>query len=313
MKAIEVTPYNDIWPKLFEAEALRIQSALGDNLKQIHHIGSTAVPGLPAKPIIDIIATAQDVSACIKDLEEIGYTYKGEYNIPFRFYFSRPGFHLHIYEAENQEVESPELELNIIFRDYLRKTPEAAREYSDLKSELIKRNEKIHPVFSSYALGKDAFIRKILKASGFDKVRMMHCAHEMEWEAAKNFRQRYLEDHVFVSDPYLWTFNHPEHKHFVLYKGVEIIGYAHLQLRPGERATMRIIVIDKAARNQSLGGVFLALCERWLKIQGYASLYIESSPKAYEFYKKHGYIEMEFRDPDGYERDPKDIQIGKIL
>lgn len=116
-----------------------------------------------------------------------------------------------------------------------------------------------------------------------------------------------------LSDPYTWTFTHDAHVHFVLYQGVEIIGYAHVQLWPKERAALRIIVIDEARRNHRYGSQFLTLCEKWLKNQGYQSLHIESSPDALKFYRNNGYIDMSFNDPDGYEGDARDTAVGKIL
>lgn len=99
----------------------------------------------------------------------------------------------------------------------------------------------------------------------------------------------------------------------LFYKNSEIIGYVHLQLWPEERAALRIIVIDKRFRHLGFGTQFLQLCERWLRHRGYKKLLIQSSKEAYRFYSKHGYTEMPFNDPDGYETDPRDIGIGKLL
>lgn len=76
---------------------------------------------------------------------------------------------------------------------------------------------------------------------------------------------------------------------------------------------MRIITIDENYRNHGYGGEFLKLCEKWLTSKGYKSLHIESSPKAYSFYKKYGYMEMPFDDPDNYPSDKQDIPVGKML
>lgn len=313
-KSIEVTPYNPHWPKMFEEEASRIKEVMGNNCLEIHHIGSTSVPGLDAKPIIDIIMVVRNPIDAIPSLESIGYPYKGEVNIPFRFYFSKETpiqVHLHMYEEGNSEIE-----LNLLFRNYLRTHPETVTEYTTLKTDLLMKassSEKKNSRFSGYALGKDAFIRAVLQQAGFDKLRLMHCTHYAEWEASKTFRQKYFFDNVPISDPYTWTFNHPEHIHFVLYKGTEIIGYAHLQCWPDQRIAMRIIVIDEPLRGQKFGSQLLKLCERWLKTQNIKSIHVQASPKAYTFYCQHGYSEMPFNDPDFHESDPQDIDMGKIL
>ena len=186
-----------------------------------------------------------------------------------------------------------------------------------LNSKSTIREQKSYknapPMFSHYTLGKNTFIQKILQQAGFDKLRLMHCTHYAEWEATKAYRQKYFFDKVPMADPYTWTFNHAEHTHFVLYKGIQIIGYVHLQHWPNQRAAMRIIVIDEAFGNQKYGSYLLGLCERWLKLQGVKSLHVQSSPQAYNFYCQHGYTEMPFDDPDNHESDLQDIDVGKVL
>ncbi|MCW5583426.1 MAG: GNAT family N-acetyltransferase [Gammaproteobacteria bacterium] len=116
-----------------------------------------------------------------------------------------------------------------------------------------------------------------------------------------------------IDDPYTWTFNQKEYIHFVLYKGIKIIGYAHIQLWPENRAALRIIVIDETYRNNGYGSEFLKCCECWLSHQNTNQLLVQSSPTAYPFYCKNNYIEMPFNDPDGHEADPQDIEVGKNL
>ena len=139
------------------------------------------------------------------------------------------------------------------------------------------------------------------------------CTHHSEWEAAKYFRQKYFFEPNNIEDPYTWTFIHPQHKHLVLYSGTEIIGYIHIQLWPDARAAIRIIVIDESRRNAGLGKKFLALSEKWLKLENYKSIHAESSPAALNFYRKNGYVNMAFNDPDGYVGDPEDTEVGKLL
>jgi GrpB-like predicted nucleotidyltransferase (UPF0157 family) len=90
-KHIEVVPYDENWPKIFEAEKEMISAALGDNCVMIHHVGSTAVPELAAKPTIDIVAVAADRGIAIIDLEKVGYAHKGEWNIPLKCGFTKRG------------------------------------------------------------------------------------------------------------------------------------------------------------------------------------------------------------------------------
>lgn len=313
-KPIEVVPYDSTWPKIFEKEAASIRHVLGENCINVYHIGSTSVPGLAAKPIIDIIIVTKDPNLAICGLESIDYLYKGQMHIPFRFYFNKTDiikFHLHVYEADN-----PEIDLNLSFTNYLRNNPGVCTEYAALKANLLTKKEsfeKHSSRFLGYTLGKNDFIRSVLKKSGFNRIRLMHCVHDHEWEVAKAFRQRYFFDKIPVSDPYTWTFNHASHVHFVLNRGVDILGYAHIQKWDESRAALRIIVIDEPMRKKGYGAQFLALCEKWLIGQGFKTLHTESSPAAHAFYMKHGYTEMPFKDPDGYGGNPEDISLGKTL
>lgn len=313
-KHIVVLPYNPDWPKIFEAESQKIKNVLGDNCIAIHHIGSTSVPGLSAKPVIDMILVIKDPEKVIQQLESLGFKFKGEYNIPMRLYFNRSEgieINLHVYQEGH-----PEIELNLLFREYLRDHPEVREEYASLKENLLKDSasfEKKNSKFTGYNLGKDAFIRKVLKAANFNRIRIMKCTHYAEWEAAKKLRQKYFFDHLSIADPYTWTFDHPEHVHLILYQGVEIIGYAHIQFWPNQRAALRIIVIDEDYRQHGLGSQFLQFCEQWLKKQGIKSLHDESRPDTVNFYRKNGYTEMPFEDPSGEPPSPYDIAMGKQL
>src|SRR5262249_37767600 len=154
---------------------------------------------------------------------------------------------------------------------------------------------------------------KILKLANFNRIRIMKCTHYAEWDAAKRLRNNYFFDPLSISDPYTWTFNHQEHAHLVLYNGVEIIGYAHIQFWPNHRAALRIIVIDEKHRGEGLGSQFLQLCEQWLKKQGITSLHDEARPNVVNFYRRNGYTEIPFEDPSGEPPSPYDIPMGKIF
>lgn len=314
-RKIEVVPYDPAWPQMFEEEAKIIRQALGENCIAIHHIGSTAVPGLCAKPKIDIILCVKELAQTIQNLEKIAYEYRGEFNIPFHYGFrKRPpltNVNLHVYEEGN-----PEIELNLLFRDYLRAHPEATEEYANLKLKLVEQessHQKTNANVSAFNLGKDTFIKKVLERTGFKGLCMRFCTHHDEWEAARTFRNKNFFDKIPMADPYTWTFDHKDHIHFVFYQGTNIIGYAHLQLWTDHRAALRMIVIDEQIRGKGLGGQFLTLCERWLKQQGFKVVQTQASPAAYPFYLKYGYSEMPFNDPDGHESDPQDIDMGKAL
>jgi len=278
MKQISVLPYDPNWPKLFKVEAAIIKKALSQNFIAIHHIGSTSVPGLPAKPKIDIIAVAKDLVQSIPALEKVGYIYKGEWNIPFKFGFAKRDsvdVNLHVFEENH-----PEIELNLIFRDFLRNNSDVRDEYAALKEKLLTHPssfEKENSIFTGYNLGKDAFIRRVLKEAGFSRIRFLKCVHLEEWSAAKRLCPKE-------------TFDAENLEHLVLYQGVEIVGYTQIQLGSDDCAILKVIVIDKNKRSQGLGGQFLDLIEKWVKTQNAKSLHTQ----AHEFFKKQSYSSMPF-------------------
>jgi GrpB-like predicted nucleotidyltransferase (UPF0157 family) len=314
MKIIQVVPYDPNWPHIFEKEAALIKEALGDNCLAIHHIGSTSVPGLAAKPKIDMIAVVQDPLSVRNQLEKLGIQYRGEYNIPLHYGFSKRGeidLNIHVYEEFH-----PEIELNLMFRDYLRNHPNKREDYAQLKEKLIQDESsfnKENSLFTNYQLRKGNFIRETLREAGFNRIRMLKCNDDTEWQAAKHFHDKYFFCPHGIEDPYTWTFNHAEHAHLILYHGTEIIGYAHVQFWPDKRVAIRIIAVDEDKRNRNSGSVFLALIEKWLKNLGVKSIHVESRQSSLRFYLKNGYTDMPFDDPEGHESDPHDVPVGKML
>jgi GrpB-like predicted nucleotidyltransferase (UPF0157 family)/GNAT superfamily N-acetyltransferase len=307
---IEVVTYNPEWLEMFELEAERIKQVLGSNCVTIHHIGSTSVPGLNAKPIIDILPVVKNIleaDKATKAMESLGYEAKGEYGIAFRRYFQK-GKNIRTHNVHVYEEGDPEIDRYLKFRDWMRSHDDDAQAYANLKIELAA---KFPQDILQYCNGKDAFVANIDIKDGFDGWRMVKALTDREWATVRTLRQKnFFKTNV---DPYAWTFEHKDHVHFVFYKNADIIGYTHLQLWAGDRAALRIIVIDENYRNQGFGSRFLKLCERWLRHQGFKSLLIQSSPEAYKFYCQHEYLKMPFNDPDGYETDARDIEIGKFL
>lgn len=161
---IVIVDYDPRWPAQYEAEAGRLRKALGPQLVALEHCGSTAVPGLAAKPVIDLIGALRDLgktAACIEPLRRLGYTYVPEYEaeMPERRYFrkgpqSARTHHLHLYAPEEFR-RRPQL----LFRDYLRAHPDVAAEYARLKRDLALRfgGDRV-----GYTDAKTAFIRSVV-------------------------------------------------------------------------------------------------------------------------------------------------------
>lgn len=136
---------------------------------------------------------------------------------------------------------------------------------------------------------------------------------EKEKNAALNFRQKHFFDRLNIQDPYAWALDQKDHLHWLLYDGDEVIGYAHVQMWPDHRAALRIIVIDEQRRGQGMGKYLMDHCEQEMKQRGAIILQTEASSNAFVFYKKLGYIEMPFNNPDGEPTHPDDRAMGKYL
>ena len=158
MRKIEVVDYNPAWPDLFAAERNLLQQTLDGVVVRIHHIGSTSVPGLAAKPIIDILMEVTDVEELDSYTNEmllIGYEALGEYGIPGRRFFRKGGdnrtHHIHAFAAGDYDVIR-----HIAFRDYLRENPEVAAEYAKLKKNVAA---ECNNDSEKYCDGKDEFVK----------------------------------------------------------------------------------------------------------------------------------------------------------
>jgi GrpB-like predicted nucleotidyltransferase (UPF0157 family) len=141
--SVGLADYDPKWPILYEEEKSSILGVIGDFIVDIQHIGSTAVPGLGAKPIIDIMVAICHlalIEKCVQPLQTIGYEYLGEYGIPGRHYFRKPPGHPHsTHHVHVVERESDFWEQHILFRDFLRVHSDEAQRYYELKRELAAK------------------------------------------------------------------------------------------------------------------------------------------------------------------------------
>ncbi len=106
-------------------------------------------------------------------------------------------------------------------------------------------------------------------------------------ECCSTFSSKYSLITWPISDPYTWTFDHQDQIHFVLYEGTIIVGYAHIQLWNDTKAALRIFVIEEEYGIVVLEVSFLKLIEKWLFFKNIATLQVQSSPAAYQFYAHH--------------------------
>ena len=137
---LEVVGYDSRWPQMFATERERITAMLGGIALRIDHNGSTSVPGLSAKPIIDIqisVICLQPMGTYATGLERLGYVHLPHPDDSFCPFFHRPASWPHTHHVHVVESGGAEERKTLAFRDYLREHPEAAREYEDLKIRLV--------------------------------------------------------------------------------------------------------------------------------------------------------------------------------
>lgn len=164
---VKLNRFTPLWRQRFRAETRRLAGHIRPSEYLLEHIGSTAVPGLDAKPIIDMsmmIASLARLPLWIKRMESAGYTYKGEYGLPGRHFFTRGNpvtHHLHIVAKG-----SPHWPHWILFRDYLRAHPGEANKYNDLKTKLAKKYSHNR---EAYTKAKTPLITAILKKAGIEQ------------------------------------------------------------------------------------------------------------------------------------------------
>ena len=162
-KRLELVPYDPAWPVLFDKEAARLRTAIGAHAMRIEHVGSTSVPNLLAKPIIDIavaVASESAADACIQPLTSLGYEYRGMHgDDPDRRYYvlDREGrrlIHIHLYI-----LPAPAWDEMLRFRDALRRAPNLLAAYAAEKERLaaaVAWNK------AAYSEAKGPFIRSVL-------------------------------------------------------------------------------------------------------------------------------------------------------
>ena len=160
---IVISEYDPKWPAIYEEEVARILALAGDTVTAVEHVGSTSVPGLGAKPIIDIMAAVGQIDEAmtlVEPLGALGYRYLPEYEelIPERRFFRRgresASHHLHIVETATDFWID-----HLLFRDYLRSHRETAMEYDEIKRNLAAR---LGDDRAAFTMAKTSFIEPVL-------------------------------------------------------------------------------------------------------------------------------------------------------
>lgn len=167
-RKIEVVHYDPLWIAAFEREAATLKAVFGKRVVEVHHIGSTSVPGLDAKPIIDILVVldnTDDINCFDRAMEDVGYRVRGECldapvpGTPGRFYFTKEtngvrSHHVHVYAKGHWEISD-----KLAFRDYLRAHSDKATAYGELKRRIAAQYRFDN---LGYMHAKDDFVKSTL-------------------------------------------------------------------------------------------------------------------------------------------------------
>lgn len=268
MNQIIIEKYNPEWEVFFLKESERIASVAGNCLMDLYHVGSTSVPGLSAKPIIDIIFVTTDLSKAHEILtsEKLGYQLKGEYNLPLHDLYGKKGkfeiyLHVHLYR-------SPEVKLNLMFRNYLRSHPEACEEYVRTKiraSQMKDAAERVDTGVTRYNLMKNDVLTSLLKKTGFSELCVRFVTQENESKAFRHIR-RFNAPH--------WR-ELQNSKKMILYQGVDIIGAA--EFCDFGHSYFEIIFVKSKTDEGFLK--LINVIENWIKIRTATRLLLVSVAK----------------------------------
>jgi GrpB-like predicted nucleotidyltransferase (UPF0157 family) len=158
---VSLSPHREEWHELFANEKTLILDSIGKHVIAIEHVGSTAICGIVAKPILDVMVglpTFEDGEKCVQPLERLGYEYKGENGIPGRHFFGKGSprtHHLHMLVVGGDFWKH-----HLLFRDYLIANRQVAEEYNNLKIDLSARFPEDREAYTS---GKESFVKRTLR------------------------------------------------------------------------------------------------------------------------------------------------------
>ena len=246
---IDVVPYNEEWPKMFKIREKELKEALKDNVIKIIHFGSTSVVGLAAKPKIDIMCIVKDLKKAATQVESIGYTGRGELNIPLRLFYSitKPFVtHVHLLLEDNGDIG-----WSLKIAEFLRENEKAREMYQNFKLELVKQNQngfQLHAgSVNEYTVKKGVIIHEIAKMAGIDAIRFVIASNENELEEFKDIPT-------------------PENSHnLCLYKGLDIVCIAQVTFDEKSKTGKINFITPKVKDDGTYENMMKENIKKWLQ------------------------------------------------
>lgn len=289
-KTIFIETHNPQWSIFFQKESQKIKSVMGNNVAEIYHVGSTSVPDLAAKPIIDIILVTRDLKSASNFLtsKELGYRYKGEYNLPLRdLYGKKDDFEIYLHV---HLINSAEIELNLLFRDYLRKNKKARQRYESTKiaaSKKLNSSEQVETGITKYNLLKNNLIVSILKKAGFSGICTRFVTQDTESKFFDKVKRKFFEDLGSENIPLSAEQNA---KKIVLYEGVNLVGAAEISSISLDRFLINFAWTND---NENLLKKLLFSIETWIKTRTKSrSLEATVGHNQVQIYSEKGFVQQ---------------------
>lgn len=160
---VQLRAHNQNWKKIFEEEKALLLRHFPSQILEISHGGSTAIPGMPAKPIIDmfaVVSSLEEAEQMRKELESLNYHYRGEEGVPGRILYAKGEEEIRTHHLHLVERESDEWKNHLLIKNYYLRHPEVAQGYAELKKALAEQypNDRI-----AYGKGKSDFIQSVIK------------------------------------------------------------------------------------------------------------------------------------------------------
>ena len=313
-KRIVIEEYNSVWPSIYQNKDRELKEYLNADCTEIHHIGSTAVPGLIAKPEIDIICVLNDLNTKIK-LINLGYIDEGEMFIPLRFFYSFNNDNIKI-NLHVVPINHPFINLNISFRTFLLNNPKYVKKYGALKQQLLQDPDisiKQNSSFSKYTLAKNEFIKKILSLAHYKGLNINECLHYHEWQEYHRIKKMQLfEPKNIIYDSNHCSISDTNFKHLILYKNSTIVSIAMLEFISSTEVILRSLATDTGYQKRGYAKYLLTFIEKWLYFNNYRKVFLHSVSSAAPFYYKCNYKAMQFDDNNLTNRN-RHIDLGKDL
>jgi GrpB-like predicted nucleotidyltransferase (UPF0157 family) len=166
---VELVPHQDEWSDRYAEEADRLQALFGEHVIAMYHAGSTSIPGIKAKPVIDLVIAIDNINiveSYNRGMSTLGYVAVGEFGIPGRRFFRRDVNGERTHNVHIFQYDHPEIARMIAFRDYLRDHPDEAKQYELLKEDLARQFPYDTTI---YARGKSSYVEGVIR-----KARLVH-------------------------------------------------------------------------------------------------------------------------------------------